>query len=152
MYDQFLSAWIALSFTPVLFFIIWTLGSIVVVAGVAITLSFSILAFLIGTAGLILVGTLGITLFLSLVATFWLAVAWAGYRLLFAITNEPTLPEAIEVSTVFFWSCRPGGPILTREKGSMTDTEFDLLPRGTAIPWRAQIVIVGASWPLERSD
>lgn len=85
---------------PVLLFIVWTLGSIAIVVGVAVTVSLSILAFLIGTAGLLLLGTLGTTFCLALVATFWLAVAWGGYRLLFAITNEPSLPEAISVSRV----------------------------------------------------
>lgn len=95
---QFLGIWLALSITPVLFFVVWTLGSIAIVTGIAITISFSILAFLIGTAGLLLLGTLAFTLFLALVGTFWLAVAVGAYRLLFAITNEPTLPEAIAVS------------------------------------------------------
>ncbi|KDE07832.1 hypothetical protein MVLG_01927 [Microbotryum lychnidis-dioicae p1A1 Lamole] len=91
-----LGVFFALSFFPIVTFVLFSLGAILTVGGTALIISLAILTFVIGTAVTLLIGTLFVTGFLSLCALGWVLAIYALVRLGQNLLHEDNTVEGLK--------------------------------------------------------
>ncbi|GAA5897139.1 hypothetical protein JCM6882_001802 [Rhodosporidiobolus microsporus] len=86
----------ALSFIPVATFLLFSLGTILVIGGGALVAATGLIGWLVGSAALLLVGALFVTTFLSVFATASLLAGYAVVRFFSIVASSETLPDAFK--------------------------------------------------------
>ncbi|GAA6016124.1 hypothetical protein JCM10207_004452 [Rhodosporidiobolus poonsookiae] len=92
----FLALFAAFSFVPVLTFLLFAVGSVVIVGGGALLAAGAVTAWLVGTGALLLVGAVIVTAFLAAGATASFVSAYAAYRFFALLGSAQTLPDALQ--------------------------------------------------------
>ncbi|SCV71015.1 BQ2448_3777 [Microbotryum intermedium] len=91
-----LGVFFALSFFPIVTFVLFSLGAILTIGGTALVISLVMLSFVIGTALALLTATLFITGFLSLCAMAWVLGVYAFVRLGQNLLQEANAVEGLK--------------------------------------------------------
>ncbi|POY73686.1 hypothetical protein BMF94_3222 [Rhodotorula taiwanensis] len=81
---------------PVLLFLSFAIGVVLVVGGGAFLFAAVVIGWLIGSAALLLLGTLAVVFFLSVATTGFLVSAFLAYRFATLLSHSDTLPDALK--------------------------------------------------------
>ncbi|GAA5821846.1 hypothetical protein JCM10212_007041 [Sporobolomyces blumeae] len=92
----FFAVLLAFSFLPILVFLVFSIGTLLVVGGSAFVGTVLVLAWIIGSATMLLIGALSIATFFAVSITSWFVGAYAVYRFAVIVTQASNLPEAIK--------------------------------------------------------
>ncbi|GAA5839335.1 hypothetical protein JCM3766R1_004803 [Sporobolomyces carnicolor] len=128
----FLTVLVALSILPVSIFLIFALGTLLIIGGGALVATVLTLAFIIGNATMLLLGALAITSFFAACITGWIVAAYAAYRFAMIVTHAQNLPAALkefkeEVVTLTFGGgfARLNGTGGQQHSGKQGSVRFD---------------------------
>ncbi|GAA5955805.1 hypothetical protein JCM21900_001717 [Sporobolomyces salmonicolor] len=92
----FLASFATLSFIPTLTFLLFAIGTLLVIGGAALVVAVVSIGWMVGAAALLLVGVLSVTAFLAACIAGWLGSAYAAYRLVSILSHASTLPQGLK--------------------------------------------------------
>ncbi|GAA5827266.1 hypothetical protein JCM5353_005952 [Sporobolomyces roseus] len=92
----FLAILVAFSILPLGIFLVFTVGTLLIIGGGSLVATVLFLGFIIGNATMLLLGALSIAAFFAACITGWIVAAYAAYRFGIILTHSQNLPQGLK--------------------------------------------------------